>query len=219
MHTLDYSGIYEPANSPRIGAKGPFSPLVIKRLEYQNSLMPVNQRVLKTSKQCRILSLSKQCSKSKEEEKRSYPWNSTEYLTVSPWTITGLQAKKCFMLVERIEIFWGAGNKASSPKIPSKRIKKKERKTIHECSRKKLRGIAQTCVFIRNARSSFHYCHFSVWKYFTEKKTTKEHMTEQLGWHCLQKGNACLFLCFRGFPCISKTVRKGQAFIKPSNSL
>lgn len=39
--------------------------------------------------------------------------------------ITGLQVKKCFMLVERMEILWGAGNKASPPKIPSKRKEKK----------------------------------------------------------------------------------------------
>jgi len=45
--------------------------------------------------------------------------------------------------------------------------------------------------------------------------TTKEQITEQLGWLCLQKGKACLFIISE-FHCISKTVRKGQAFMKSS---
>lgn len=92
-----------------------------------------------------------------------------------------------------MEILWGAGNKASPPKISSKRKGKK-----NECTRKKktLEEQCKTVFCIRNTHSLLHYSHFCIWRYFTEKK----------GRSSLAKSVPLPY--FRVFHCITKTVRR-----------
>lgn len=60
---------------------------------------------------------------------------------------------------------------------------------------KKLRRIVQNCVLHQKYTLFLSLLSLQCLKVFyrEEEMTTKEQMTEQLGWHCLQKGKACLF--------------------------
>lgn len=121
----------------------------LTELEHQTSPTLVSWTVLKKSEQCGIVIGVQRAKKEKnitktKQKPEVYPWNSTEYLTVSPWTITGLHIKKCFMLVERIEIFRGAGSEVSSPKSPSKN-ETKTRNVYEHTGEKKKKNCAKLC--------------------------------------------------------------------------